>query len=377
MDPGDLGDLGDLDDLDDRQRLVVEHEGGPLRVLGGFGSGKSVALRRRAERLRAEGRRPLLLAHRRLVDLAVEIIGRHDRPVALVGSVRALRMLVARAVGDVTGVDPDEAVATIVGFEASFLGDEELRVHADAAGCLAAAEEVIAATARHRAELHRRGLVDQGGALVEASLLLRDPSVLAAEQARFDELLVDDFQLASFATNRLLTQLAGPGGPLVVAGNPDAAVSRDPLSSPAHLERFDRRFGATTVTLTSGYRTPSRPPELRLLGEGGAEIDPHWLAGPGGLVVEPHAVEEAVGREGRVVIVTDVSVDAWPATRPTPTWFDPELFHGPDVPDDAERDRRWLALERRRFRVATTRATQATILLAQPPISSFLGELLR
>jgi hypothetical protein len=368
-------------DLDAGQRLVVEHEhehgAGPLRVLGGFGSGISTALEARAERLRAEGRRSLLLSHSRsqLVDLAVEILRRRGgRRVELVPSPSVLAALVSRVAPE--GVDRHEAAATVVAFQASFLGDEELRVHADAAGCLAAAEGVIATTARHRAVLAGSGLVDHGGAVVEASLLLRDPEVLAAEQARFDELLVDDFQLASFATNRLLSQLAGPGGPLVVGGNPEAAVSRDPLASAAHLDRVERRFGGTTVTLDGQHRTAVRPPELRLVGEEGIGTSFRWT-GPDDLWITAAELESFVGREGRLVVVDDVSATAWPAPRPVPTWFYPELFNGPDVPADDERERRWLALERRRVEVATTRATQATVLLAQPPITAFVGELLR
>jgi hypothetical protein len=366
-------------DLDAGQRLVVEHEhgAGPLRVLGGFGTGVSTALRARAERLEAEGLRPLLVAHRDLVGLAVDILRRHGgRPgaVHLVPSPSVLAALVSRVAPD--GVDRHEAATTVVAFQASFLGDEELRVHADAAGCLDAAEEVIATTAKHRAALGR-DLVDEGGAVVEASLLLRDPEVLAAERARFDELLVDDFQLASFATNRLLSQLAGPGGPLVVGGNPEAAVSRDPLASAAHLDRFERRFGGTTVTLSEPHRLAARPPELRLVGDEGADVASSPWTGPEDLWIAAAEVEAFVGREGKLVVVADASAEAWPAPRPKPTWFDPELFHGPDVPDDAERDRRWRELERHRFLVATSRATQGTLLLARPPISPLVGELLR
>ena len=339
--------------LDEGQRAVVEHGlGGPLRVLSGFGCGATTALQHRAARLTAEGRRPWVLPARDLVDVAVEILQRHGR--------------------DVRRLQPppdDEATTTIVAFQASFLGDEELRVHADAAGCLHLAEEVIAATHRHLARLAADGLVDDGGALVQASLLLRDRDVLAAERARFDELLVDDAQLLSFAGQRLLTQLAGAGGPLVVAGNPDAAVSPDPLASAVHLERFARRFDAPTIELATRHRQPTRPPELRL----DVDLD----TPPGALRLGRLDALAAVGREAPVVIVVGATDGEWPAPRPVHRWLDPELFHGPDVPDDAERDRRWLALERRRFLVATTRATDATVVLARAPVTPFVDALLR
>lgn len=368
-------------DLDDDQRRVVEHDGGPLLVEGGFGSGKSVALRARAERLRGEGRRPLLVHHRELVGLAVGILQRHGRKVELVHP-SGLRYLIAQAISGLAHVDVDEAVASIVGFQASFLGDEELRVHADAAGCLGPAEELIAATARHLAAMEARGLVDDGGALAQASLLLRDPSVCEAERARFDELLVDDFQLASFATNRLVTQLAGAGGPVVVAGNVNAAVSSAPLASAVHLQRFERRFGATAVQLIGVHRVAARSPELRLLDEQASARDAAWaavheVARADSLVIGREEVEAVVGQEGGVIIVQDATDGRWPAPPPVHRWFDPEVFHGPDVLDDDERARRWHELERRRFLVATTRATERTVVLAHTPVTPFVSDLLR
>jgi hypothetical protein len=364
-------------DLDDDQRRVVDHEGGPLLVEGGFGSGKTVALRARAERLRAEGRRPLLLHHRELVDLAVAVLGRHGRAVELVrpGDQR-------RIVAELVDHDLDEVARSIVGFQASFLGDEELRVHADAAGCLDVAEELISLTQRYLQVLERRGRVDEGGALVEASLLLRDPAVCDAERARFDELLVDDFQLATFATNRLVTQLAGAGGRVVVAGHPDAAVSTAPLASTAHLERFERRFGATTVGLGGRHRTAVEPPELRLLDDGddasaAAVALVRSSLGPSAVIVHHDGAEEFVGGEAATVVVQDATDGRWPAPAPVHRWFDPEVFHGPDVPDDDERARRWRELERRRFLVATTRATERTIVVAHLPVSPFVSELVR
>jgi superfamily I DNA/RNA helicase len=367
--------------LDDAQRAVVDHDGGPLRVLGGFGTGKSAAHAARAARLRAAGRRPRLVHHRDLVDLAIAILGRHGRPRT---HLHRLRPVVLDVLGDDLRLPVDEVAAAVVAFQSSFLGDEELRVHADAAGCLDVAEELIAVTARYLAVLDRRGLVDEGGALVQASLLLRDPGVLAAEQARFDELLVDDFQLASFATARLVTQLVGPGGPVVVAGHAEAAVSPDPLASGVHLERFDRRFGATTVELPTVHRRPAGAPELRLLDDErpvrGAAVAALREATGGsgtGIVVHREGMAEFVGHEAEVVVVEDACDHRWPSPRPIPTWFDPELLHGPDVPDDDDRDRRWEALERRRFRVATTRATARLIVLAPLPVTRFVDGLVQ
>lgn len=364
-------------DLDDDQRRVVDHDGGPLVVEGGFGSGKSVALRARAERLRGEGRRPLLVHHRELVGLAVGILQRHGRKVELVPPADRRRL-----VSELVDHDVDEVADAILGFQASFLGDEELRVHADAAGCLDVAEDLISLTARYLQVLEGHRQVDESGALVQASLLLRDPAVLDAERARFDELLVDDFQLASFATNRLVTQLGGAGGPLVVAGHVNAAVSTAPLASPVHLERFERRFGATRVELARCHRVPTGPPELRLLdldedGSAVAVATVRSFRGPSAVIAHRDGAEDLVGQEAALVVVPDATDGRWPAPPPVHRWFDPEVFHGPDVLDDDERACRWDELERRRFLVATTRATERTVVLAHTPVTPFVSDLLR
>jgi superfamily I DNA/RNA helicase len=366
---------------------VVEHEGGPCRVVGGFGTGKSAALRARAERLLADGRTPLLLSARDVPAFAVELLRRHGRPVSTLSTAEQVAM-VATMVDDDLRPAATEIAAAITAFQASFLGDEELRVHADAAGCLTTAESLLALSSQYLAALAHRNRVDAGGAIVQASLLLRDGAVPSAERARFDELLVDDFQLASFGINRLVSQLAGFEGAVTVAGNEEAAVSTDPLASAAHLARFDRRFGATLdVTLSSPSLRSPGVPTLRIVDdddearrvaieavEGAASMG---LTTDDTAVVSRELVEAAVSREWPLVVVPEATEGRWPAPRSPWRWFDPEVLHGPDVPDDATREARWLELERRRFLVATTRATRFLVVIGEMPVSPFVGELVR
>jgi superfamily I DNA/RNA helicase len=371
------------------QRAVVDHDlgAGPCRVTGRFGSGKSTALAARADRLRAEHRRPLLLHQRDLVAFSVDLLRRHGRPVSTLGTGEQVAM-VASMLDERLRSRAAEVAAAVVAFQASFLGDEELRVHADAAGCLEEAEVLIGLTSTYLAALASRNRVDAGGALVQASLMLRDGAVLASEQARFDELLIDDFQLASFATNRLVSQLAGFGGAVTVSGNADAAVSSDPLSSAAHLERFDRRFGvALDVGLSADSLRSPGVPTLRLVDDADearqAAAEAIELAAGMGIdragtaIVTRDLVEDAVSREWPLVIVPDATDRRWPSPRPAVEWFDPEVLHGPDLPDDDVRDRRWLELERRRFLVATSRATRFLVVIGEVPVSPFVGELVR
>ncbi len=364
---------------------MVDHRDGPARVTGDFGTGKTTALIRRAERLRADGRRPLLLHHRDLVGVALAIIGRHERAMTLAGDAERVGV-VLDLLRPADQHHAEEIASTVLAFESSFLGDEELRVHAHAAGVLDRAEELIEITARYQRGMAERRLADAGGAVVIASLLLRDPAIVDAERARFDELLIDDYQLATFASARLVTQLVGRDGNVVVAGNPAAAVSTAPFATDAHLDRFSRRFEPRLdVDLRTALRSAGVP-SLQIVdddeGLRAAARQAIQGAAARGITSDETAVlprdlvEAAVGREWPMVVVPGVTDGRWPAPRPHPSWFDPELFHGPDVPDDDERDRRWLELERRRFAVATSRATRFLVVLATSPVSPLVGELI-
>ena len=374
-------------DLTAAQRSVVEHDiaTGPCRVTGGFGSGLTTALQARAARLEREGRRPLLLGTADVVAFAVGILRRHGREATLVSGEQQVAVVSSLVDPSLRSRAPEIARA-IVGFQASFLGDEELRVHADAAGMLEEAERLIDLTARYRKALESTRRIDTGGALVEASLLLRDPAVADQERARFDELLLDDFQLASFGATRVVSQLVGHGGPVTVAGNPDGAVATAPLASGRHLDAFDRRFGTSLdARLEDVHRSPGVP-TLRIVegADGGRAaareaIETATVLGiepTGTAVITRDSAEAAVGRSWPLVVVPGATEGRWPGPRPVEAWFDTELFHGPDLPDDDARDRLWLVLERRRFAVACSRATQFLVVIAEVPVTHFVGDMI-
>src|SRR5947209_19066031 len=269
------------------QRAVVAHGDGPGRISGGFGTGKTVALAARVDRLAGETGPDRILAltqtrgsaaafRRRLAldvpvvtywDLAAGILQRAGQPAVLIGSV-ARRSLVAELLAAEGRrqwptlhrhlVDPgfaEELADTVCSYEASFLGVEELRTHARAAGVPERWEEVAAFTDRYRDALAAKGMKDWAGLLVDAALALREDGVLDLERSRFDHVVVDDFEATSFTTNRLLLMLTGPGSKVVVAGNPGGPGPSQFDSSPAFLTDFDRRFdGEFDVTLESRLR---------------------------------------------------------------------------------------------------------------------------
>ena len=357
---------------------VIEHPPEPLCITGGLGSGKTTALAARARALSERGRRPLVFDRPAIVvGFAVELLARHGQPLRLIGDEQR-RELVRRLLADGGGAawgdsggeidDPrfvDELAATVLRYQSSFLGAEELFVHADAAGELDRWEALDRFTQRYLDALQGDGEIDRAGAVVTASMAVRDPEILAAERSRFDDLLVDDFQLVDFATNRFLTQLAGRAGSFTVAGNAGAAIGSELGWSSRFLASFAKRFDATTIDMgDESWRGPSSPEIVET-----PPVDAHAH------VLDRVSVIGAVGREWPMVAISDASASAWPAPRPAHTWFDPHLFGGPDVPSSQERDRAWLDEERRRFAIACTRATERTVLVVPtPPVTPLLTE---
>ncbi len=110
--------------------------------------------------------------------------------------------------------------------------------------------------------------------------------------------LVDDFEEITPAAYDLLILLAGPGGSVTVAVNPDEAVGVHPGSSPAMLRRFllePGPRGPHTYRLTTNQR--SGP----LLARAADHIAPHAsMAGPKGGQPTP---EPNFGKRARLVVV--------------------------------------------------------------------------
>ncbi|MDQ1403065.1 MAG: hypothetical protein QOG03_1381, partial [Actinomycetota bacterium] len=272
----------------DRQAEAAEHRGSALRIRGPARSGKTSSLRIRAEGLASDPRRGAVLhlataaaAGTTFFDLAAGILERHGRPRRILTTQEQEDVVAALLASEGPGqwptlhpalAEPEfapEVAGAVCAYQASFLGVEELRTHSHAAGTGALWEELAAFTDRYLDALRAAGDCDWAGALVEASLLLRRPDVRSAETDGLVAVLVDDWETGTFATNRLLTQLAGPAGDIevTVAGNPATAVAGSTGASPAYLDRFVRRFaGARAIDLDAIGR--SRPAATVVEGDG-------------------------------------------------------------------------------------------------------------
>jgi hypothetical protein len=307
----------------------------PLRVTGGYRSGKTTRLKQLSEALPE----PLFISATgdcTFWSVATEIVARHDRPV---------RLLSTAEVVDRLG-DPCVAEA-VCHYQASFLGREELRTHADAAGVYDQWEDLADQADAYLADCERRGEADWAGVLVRASLLLRDPAVLEAERSRFSHILVDDFESASFAANRLLTQLADFGGQVAVAGNPANEVWRHVAGSPRYLDRFVGRFGgAADESLTTRFDAHGSGSVVLSLAPGGDA----WLPWPDDSGPLPAAL--SCSRSwARVETVAGEPAAASP--------YDLDVLGGPDVPDAAARAERRRREEAARLALAQSRGPSA------------------
>jgi superfamily I DNA/RNA helicase len=299
--------------LDDAQRRVVSHRGGPLRVLGGPGSGKTTVLVEavvdRVERAELTAGQVLVLAPTRLAAarLREQVTARLARTVRepLVRTPQSLAFGVLRRVAARSG---GPAPRLISGPEQDLVLRELLAGHAAGAGLPPRwPDELLGAlgTRGFRAELRdllmravERGLdpaelarlgLDHGRPewLAAAQVLdeylgvtglatpgAYDPAAIAvtaaAELSADDELLaqvreqarciaVDDAHEATPAVAELVSVLAGPRGDLLLAGDPDAVTQSFRGADPGLLlgDGPDSPAVVRTVHLTTSWRQGS------------------------------------------------------------------------------------------------------------------------
>lgn len=103
----------------------------------------------------------------------------------------------------------------------------------------------------------RAGLVDFAELLLRAHELLRDqPALLAHYQARFREILVDEFQDTNAIQYAFVRVLAGASGHVFVVGDDDQAIYGWRGARVENVQRFLKDFpSAQTIRLEQNYRS--------------------------------------------------------------------------------------------------------------------------
>ena len=330
-----------LADLTARQRRAVTHDGGPLLIVAGAGTGKTTVITRRIAWLIAEKRAlPSQILALTFTDrAALEMVERVDRLVpyghndAAISTFHAFgdRLLREHALeaglSDRSTVlsraeqiillrehlfelpldryrplgDPTRflsALVTLIGR----LRDEDI---APAAYSAAADElhrrasetpddeslaeeaarhtELAAAYAAYEQLMRTTDRLDFGDQVGLALRLLRDhPGVLEEERARYRYLLVDEFQDTNHAQWEIVRLLAQPHGNVTVVGDDDQSIYRFRGAALGNILGFRGAYPkATSVVLVDNYR--SRQPILDAAHRLIVHNDPHRLEAREGL----------------------------------------------------------------------------------------------
>jgi superfamily I DNA/RNA helicase len=307
---------------DPEQQGILDHDVGPLLVVGEAGTGKTVVLRERFARLIEGGADPeqvtLVAGSRRARDeskLAVLRRLKRSLPGVRVTTMQGLaHQLVSRnadllgyakppkildatdqfalvqdllhgeraeewpAYGEMLSLKgfADEVRKFVLRAQEALLDPDRILQEASEAG-LSGWRDLAGFYRRYLDVLDAQGAVDFAGLVVQA--------VVAASAADrpFAHVLVDDFQDTTVAAERLLARLSPLS--LVVAGDPEAHVFSFQGMTDAPITRFVERFGAGLVRLPNRHR--------------GVAFVEAWRL--------PHTSEEhaAVARELRRIHVTE------------------------------------------------------------------------
>jgi DNA helicase II / ATP-dependent DNA helicase PcrA len=285
-------------ELNDRQRAAVEHEGGPLLVLAGAGSGKTGTLAHRVARLLRAGADPerlcLVTFSRRAAQELLRRAGRlsHEAAADRVwgGTFHSVANRVLRLHGGRLGLDPgfsilDAGDATeLFGMIRSDLGmsdpagqrrsprastlasiydrvvntGERLPVVLERSfpWCVAEAEGIRAAFEAYTARKRERQLLDYDDLLLCWRALGAVPGLLPG---LFDHVLVDEYQDTNALQADILALLRPDGAGLTVVGDDAQAIYGFRAASSGNLLAFPERFpGTTIVRLEQNYRS-TRP----------------------------------------------------------------------------------------------------------------------
>jgi DNA helicase-2/ATP-dependent DNA helicase PcrA len=321
------GQPGALAGLNDEQHAAAAHDGGPLLILAGAGTGKTRTLIARAGRLRELGtpasRILLLTFTRRAADDMLARAAPPDAPAAdrlTGGTFHAIAHRIIREHAESFALPPEFSVldpADVADVLDTMRAEHDLvgtrRRAPRAATCadiytrcvntgtpLAA---VVAAsypwceefTARlaglfraYGAHKRAHGLVDFDDLLLLWRAALADPAAGPALRGLFDAVLVDEYQDVNQVQADIVALLRPDGAGLTCVGDDAQAIYAFRGASPAHLRELTARFESLTVVrLVRNYR--SRPAILALANtvrpqSAGLELALTPARGPGGPV---------------------------------------------------------------------------------------------
>ncbi len=291
--------------LNDAQRAAVEHRGAPLLVIAGAGTGKTMTLAARVARLVLDGADPnriLLLTfsrraaqemQRRCGALLHAALGLHATQGAPLlpwaGTFHAVGARLLREYAASIGLAPqftllDRADAEdLMGWvrQELELGSGERRfplkgtclaIYSRVVNAQAGVDDVVATTfpwvRGHEAELkrlfaayvdakQRQQVLDYDDLLLYWQQTMSEPALAQAIGARFDHVLVDEYQDTNRLQAAILRALQPDGRGLTVVGDDAQAIYSFRAAEVRNILDFPAQFApaARTLALTHNYRS--------------------------------------------------------------------------------------------------------------------------
>lgn len=300
-----------LDRLNEAQRAAASHgvaagaaPGGPLLVIAGAGSGKTDTLAHRVAHLILNGADPgriLLLTFsrrasaemtRRVATICRRVLG--DRAEAMVaaltaGTFHAIGARLLREEADSLGLDPNFTILdredaadlmNLVRHERGLSQTERrfpmkatcLAIYSRAVNaaeplgdilasaypwCAAWEAELKALFAGYVAAKQAQSVLDYDDLLLYWAEAMAEPGIAAAIGARFDHVLVDEYQDTNKLQAAILMRLKPDGAGVTVVGDDAQAIYAFRAATVRNILDFPTRFAppAAVVTLTQNYRS--------------------------------------------------------------------------------------------------------------------------
>jgi DNA helicase-2/ATP-dependent DNA helicase PcrA len=292
-----------FEDLNPEQEAAVRHGEGPLLVVAGAGSGKTMTLAARVASLIERGTRPeriLLLtfsrrAAREMVSRAERLTRKDDPGRVWGGTFHAVGNRLLRIHGRALGLTPDFTVLdhadgadvmNLLRDELGFSSRERRFPRKDTlaaiysrtvnAGerlvdvvrdhypwCLDEAERIRDIFRAYTERKRRQHVLDYDDLLLFWKALATSPATAPQLAAMFDHVLVDEYQDTNALQADILEGMRPPDGPrnLTVVGDDAQAIYGFRAATVKNILEFPERFpGATIVKLERNYR--STPPIL-------------------------------------------------------------------------------------------------------------------
>lgn len=283
--------------LNPQQRAAVEHEGSPLLILAGAGSGKTRVITTKIAYLIAErGVDPYQILAVTFTKKAANEM--HQRAVALEGRAAYCQIRTFHSFGawflrlnaGAAGVDPnftvydDDDMVTLLAKanpqlqrkqathfahlislckDYGLLAEDEDKIYKlmnSLGEALDTQDNFPKIYSNYTKRLRETGNVDFGDLILLPMLVLeKNEQVRAYIQNRFKIIMVDEYQDSNVAQFRLLKALAGPQTYVCVVGDDDQSIYKFRGAEVQNILQFKNVFpGTTIIRLESNYRSKSQ-----------------------------------------------------------------------------------------------------------------------